>query len=226
MFGGVLWFGFFLGLALFFDVGAVFAEFLEFLWGAEIGEAFFEEIADGGFDLFFDAAVFVGGRAVRNWGMGFGDALEGFGRMVRVGVRDGRLGGLMAEGVDLVAEDHELALERLELLVDGSVGAGRGGQAGAMGAVRSGWERMGLLGAVGLTRALRGVEGTDELAEFHGFIGMAFGFFGAGHLFDVGDGARGDGGGGLRGVGATALLGARGVAGREVELVWGAFARA
>lgn len=223
MFWGVLGFGFFLGFALCCNVGAVFAEFLEFLWGAEIGEAFFEEIADGGFDLFFDAAVFVGGRAVRNWGMGFGDALEGFGRMVRVGVRDRRLGGLMAEGIDLIAEDHELALERLELLVDGSVRAGRGGQAGA---VRDGWERLGWLRAVGLTRALRGVEGTDELAEFHGFIGMAFGFFGAGHLFDVGDGARGDGGGGLRGVGATALLGARGVAGREVELVWGAFARA
>lgn len=84
---------------------------------------------------------------------------------------------------------------------------------------------------------MRGAEGADELAEFHGFIGMAFGFFGAGHLFDVGDGARGDGGGGLRGVGvaeagalglwgvgAAQLLGTRGVAGGEVELVGAAFA--
>ena len=124
------------------DVWAVFAEFLEFFGFAGVGGAVFEEVADGGFDLFFDAAVFLGGRAVRDWGMGFGEAFEGFGRMVRVGVWDGRLGGLMAEGVELIAEDHELALERLELLVDGCVGVGRCGRAGAMGAVRGGWERL------------------------------------------------------------------------------------
>ena len=139
MFWSVLWFGFFLGFALCCNVGTVFAEFLEFFGFAGVGEAIFEEIADGGFELFFDAAVFVGGRAVRNWGMGFGDALEGFGRMVRVGVRDGRLGGLMAEGIELIAEGHELVLEGLELLVDVGVWAGGGGHAVG---VRDGGERL------------------------------------------------------------------------------------
>ena len=127
--GGGFWRGVVFGMV--FGFGFILAEFLGIFWGAEIGEAFFEEIADGGFDLFFDAAVFVGGGAVRNWGMGFGDAPEIFFR-----------GGLMAEGVDLVAEDHELALERLELLVDVVVRALGGGQAGAMGAAGDGGESL------------------------------------------------------------------------------------
>ncbi len=67
------------------------------------------------------------------------------------------------------------------------------------------------------------MEGTDELAEFHGFVGVAFGFFGAGQLFDVGDGAWGDGWGGLWGVGAAQLLEAMAATGREGLLVWAGF---
>ncbi len=74
--------------------------------------------------------------------MGFGDALEGFGRMVRVGVRDGRPCGLMAEGIELIAEDHELALEGLELLVDVGVRAWGGGKVGALGAAGDGGVRL------------------------------------------------------------------------------------
>ncbi|RFC47070.1 MAG: hypothetical protein DVB22_003216 [Verrucomicrobia bacterium] len=212
VFGGVFGFGFFPGLALFFDVGAFFAEFLEFFGFGGAGEAVCEEIADGGFDLFFDAAVFVGERAVRIFGTSFGDAFEGFGGVGRGGV----WGGLVAEGIELIAEGHELVLEGFELLVDVGVRPGGGGHAVG---VRDGGGRLGLLRAEVGARALVGAEGADELAEFHGFIGMAFGFLGAGDLFDAGDGARGDGWGGLWGVGAAALLGA-------VGLVWGAFARA
>jgi hypothetical protein len=209
VFGGVFGFGFFPGLALFFDVGAFFAEFLEFFGFGGAGEAVCEEIADGGFDLFFDAAVFVGEWAARIFGTSFGDAFEGFGGVGRGGV----WGGLVAEGIELIAEGHELVLEGFELLVDVGVRPGGGGHAVG---VRGSGGRLGLLRAEIGARAL---EGADELAEFHGFIGMAFGFLGAGDWFDAGDGARGDGWGGLWGVGAAALLGA-------VGLVWGAFARA
>jgi hypothetical protein len=141
VFGGVFGFGFFLGFALFFDVRAVLAEFLEFLGGAEFGEAFFEEIADGGFDLVFEAAVIGGGRAVRRFEASFGDAFEGFGGMERERGRvwGGRLGGLVAEGIELIAEGHELVLEGLELLVDVGVWAGGGGHAVG---VRDGGERL------------------------------------------------------------------------------------
>ena len=135
MFWSVLWFGFFLGFALCCNVGTVFAEFLEFFGFAGVGEAIFEEIADGGFDLVFEAAVFVGGRAVRRFEASFGDAFEGFGGMERGGVR----GGLVAEGIELIAEGHELVLEGLELLVDVGVWAGGGGHAVG---VRDGGERL------------------------------------------------------------------------------------
>lgn len=132
VFGGVFGFGFFLGFALFFAVGTVLAGFLEFFGGAEIGEAFFEEFADG-------AAVFVEARAVRGFETSFGDAFEGIGGMERGGVWGGRLGGLVAEGIELIAEGHELLLEGLELLVDLGIGPGGGGPAVG---VRDGGERL------------------------------------------------------------------------------------